>query len=199
MKLKLVRFFSDFGVKTIMFTGPGLGIGTSTVASNFALMLSTDYRLRVLLMNTDYRSLYENELFTGVSNVGLSDVLTKNCTPKSAFHKSKQGNLYLLPKGKTRLRPTSLLESPQFTHLLEFMRERFDYLILDAPPVIGYSDSQIIATKVDGVILVIESGKTRRQAALRAKQELEDVGSKVLGVVLNKRQQYIPAWIYRRL
>jgi Mrp family chromosome partitioning ATPase len=79
------------------------------------------------------------------------------------------------------------------------MRESFDYLILDAPPVTIFSETQVISSKVDGVILILESGKTRRQVAQKAKKEIEAAGGNFLGVVLNKRKFYIPKWLYKRL
>ncbi len=77
--------------------------------------------------------------------------------------------------------------------------KKYDYVILDGPSVPGSSDVRVICNKVDGVVLVLEAGKTRKQVAVRAKQELEEAGGKLLGVVLNKRKFYIPEWIYKRL
>ena len=79
------------------------------------------------------------------------------------------------------------------------MREKFNYVIFDAPPVNGCFDSIMIGRKVDGVILVLGSGYTRRQEAIKAKQELEEAGANVLGVILNRQKHYIPEWIYKRL
>ena len=63
----------------------------------------------------------------------------------------------------------------------------------------AFRKHRVLCTKVDGVVLVIEAGKTREQVAVRAKKELEEAGGKVLGVVLNKRKYHIPEWIYKRL
>ena len=185
--------------KSVIFSGASHCIGTSTVAANFALRLSTDKCKRVLLINADYRSMRESKIFSEVSTDGLSEILTNQCSARSVIDRNKKDNLYLLPKGRSCPQPVDLFELPQFSNLLDLMREKFDYLILDGPPAVGYFDTQIIASKVDGVILVVESGKTRRQVALRAKQEFENMGARVLGVILNKRRYYIPEWIYRRL
>jgi Mrp family chromosome partitioning ATPase len=72
-------------------------------------------------------------------------------------------------------------------------------VLLDAAPIGNYPDPQIICPKVDGVIMVITAGKTRRQVAQRVKKEIEDAGGRILGVVINRRKYYIPAWIYKRL
>jgi Mrp family chromosome partitioning ATPase len=89
--------------------------------------------------------------------------------------------------------------SNRFVEFLSKMRRNFDYVILDGPPVISCSESLIIGAKVDGVILILVSGKTRRSVALKAKKEIEGSGGNFLGLVLNKRKYYIPKWIYRRL
>ena len=78
-------------------------------------------------------------------------------------------------------------------------KKKFDYIIIDAAPIGSCPESQAICAKADGVLMVIESGKTRRQVAQRTKKELEDAGGKLLGLVLNRRRYYIPDWIYRRL
>jgi Mrp family chromosome partitioning ATPase len=94
---------------------------------------------------------------------------------------------------------TSFFESEWFATFLQKMRDSYDYVIIDSPPVTSFADAQIIGPRVDGVILILEAGKTRRQVALKAKTEIEAAGGKLLGVVLNKRKYYIPKWIYKRL
>lgn len=101
--------------------------------------------------------------------------------------------------GKINSRPLNIFEAARFDDTLKQMRQKFDYVILDAPPVIGYAETKVMGKIVDGVILVIKSGKTRKQVAIRAKNELADAGAKVLGVMLNRRKHYIPEWIYKRL
>ncbi|MFB3123892.1 MAG: cobalamin biosynthesis protein CobQ, partial [Candidatus Binatia bacterium] len=71
--------------------------------------------------------------------------------------------------------------------------------VLDAPSVHGFAECRVLCAKVDGVVLVVESGRTRRQVAFNAKKQLEEAGGKLLGVVLNKRRYYIPEFIYRWL
>jgi capsular exopolysaccharide synthesis family protein len=153
----------------------------------------------VLLIDANLRSPRLHELFDIEYNKGLSNLLTMKEDEALPYKKVEHGNLYVIPSGKKGIGPLTIFESVRFEKKLKMMRERFDYIILDAPPMNGYAESRVIATKVDGVILVIESGKTRRQVAIRAKQELEEAGTKVLGVILNRRKHYIPEWIYNRL
>ena len=79
------------------------------------------------------------------------------------------------------------------------MSDGYDHVVLDAPPFLGIPECRVLCAKVNGVVLVIESGRTRRQVALSAKKQLEGAGGKLLGVVLNKRKYYIPEYIDRWL
>ncbi|MFO7970589.1 MAG: CpsD/CapB family tyrosine-protein kinase [Desulfobacterales bacterium] len=199
VKTKLLTCFPSGSVKTILITSPAHGDGCTTTAVNFAKTMAQFCRLNVLLIDANLRSPRLHELFSVEYNRGLADLLTKEEDKASLFKKVGHGNLYLIPCGKKNSGPLAIFESNRFDETLKLMREKFDYVILDAPPVNRYAETKVMAKKVDGVILVIESGKTRSQVAVKAKQELEDAGAKVLGVILNRRKHYIPEWIYRRL
>jgi protein-tyrosine kinase len=108
-------------------------------------------------------------------------------------------NLYVLPSGTKCSMPLSLFQSSAFDDFLKSVRQRFQYVVIDAPPLQGFPESLVLSRKADGVILVVESEKTRKRTALWAKQQIEAVGGKLLGVVLNKRKYYIPDWLYRRI
>ena len=198
VKTKLVTCFPLGSVKTILITSPAHGDGSTTTATSFAKTMAQYCRLNVLLIDANLRSPRLHEVFNVEYNQGLGDLLT-NEEENSLFKKVGHGNLFLIPCGKKNSGPLAIFESERFDKTLKLMREKFDYVILDAPPVSGYAETKVMGKKVDGVILVIESGKTRSQVAIKAKQELEDAGAKVLGVILNRRKHYIPDWIYKRL
>jgi len=199
VKTKLVTCFPLGSVKTILFTGTAHGDGCTTTAASFANTMAQYCRLNVLLIDANLRSPRLHEVFNVEYNQGLADLLTKKEEKSSLFKKVGHGNLYLIPCGNKNSEPLAIFESTRFDKTLKLMREKFDYVILDAPPVNSYAETKVMGKKVDGVILVIESGKTRKQVAIRAKQELEDAGAKVLGVILNRRKHYIPEWFYQRL
>ena len=94
--------------------------------------------------------------------------------------------------------PLSIFQSEAFDQFLQKAREFFDYVVIDAPPLAGYPETVLLSRKADGVILVIESEKTRKQSALLAKKQIETAGGKLLGVVLNKRRYRVPSWLYKR-
>ena len=199
VKTRLINRFPEGSIKSILITGADHGSGSSTTAANFAITLARDCSLNVLLVDANFRSPSLHEVFNIEYNQGLSQLLTEKEDGTSFFKKVGHGNLYVLPCGKNSSMPMNLFESSQFEKTLKNMREKFNYVIFDAPPLNGYFDSIVMCRKVDGVILVLESGKTRREVAIKAKQELEEAGAKVLGVVLNRRKHYIPEWIYKRL
>lgn len=200
VKTKLATCFPLGSVKTILFTGTAHGIGCTTTAASFANTMAQFCRLNVLLIDANLRAPRLHEIFNVQYNQGLGNLLSKSGEEKgSLFKKVGHGNLYLIPCGKKSRGPLAIFESTRFDKTLKLMREKFDYVILDAPPVSRYAETKVMGKKADGVILVIESGKTRKQVAIRAKQDLEDAGAKVLGVILNRRKHYIPEWIYKRL
>ena len=199
VKVKLITCFPAGSIKTILITSTAQGAGSTFTAVSFANNLASCCRLNVLLIDANFRSPRLHEVFKIEPDQGLVNLMIGEEEKSSFFKKVGHGNLYVVPCGKNRSRSLNLFETTRFDRTLKLMRDKFAYVILDAPSVTSYAETKVMATKVDGVILVIESGKTRRQVAIKAKQELEDAGAKVLGVILNRRKHYIPDWIYKRL
>jgi Mrp family chromosome partitioning ATPase len=83
--------------------------------------------------------------------------------------------------------------------LLAKLRMRFAYIVMDVSPILSFSEGIQFSRKVDGVVLVVRSGHTKRELARRAVELLDDAGAKVLGTVLNRRKYFIPSFIYERL
>ena len=199
IKTKLTTQFSEESIKTIMFTSTAHGDGSSFTAVSFATILARDCRVNVLLMDANMRCPRIHEIFDVEFRQGLSNILTKDEDKIPIIKKVGHGEFYLIPCGEKNSEPMNLFESIRFDKTLKFLRDKFDYVIIDTPPVNSYAESMVIAAKVDGVILVLESDKTRQPVAIRAKQEMEKAGANLLGVILNKRKHYIPEWIYKRL
>ena len=198
LKVNLLARYPDKSVKTLIFCGTAHGDGSTTTATNFATTLARDCKLKVLLVDANLRTPRLNDIFRVDRSPGLSDYIGNGDSQIPMFSACR-GNLYLLPCGSSRSGPIGLFEAKRFDHFLKEAREQFDFVILDAPPVPIFAESRVICPKVDGVILVVGAGKTRRQVALRAKKELEEAGGKVLGIVINRRKYPIPEWIYSRL
>ena len=198
VKIKMITRSPQSSIKTILITGTADGDGSTTTAVNFAQTLAQDQQSKVLLIDTNFRSPSFHEIFNMDYNQVLSMILSNQEAPSSIFNKVRN-NLYILASDKNQSSPLSLFDSPMFDVFMKAARDAFSYVILDGPPVNNYADPLIIGSKVDGVILVINSGKTRRQVAMNAKKELIDSGANVLGVILNRRKYYVPQWLYDKL
>ncbi len=182
-----------------MFVGTTHGNGASTTAINFATTMAKDSQLKVLLLDANLRTPSLHDVFKVDRTCGLSDLVANNGRVRSPIKKVGPGNLCVIPCGGKHSDPVSLFESKRFDQFLKLARERYDYVIVDAPPVHASAECRVLCCKVDGVVLVCEAGKTRGPIALRAKMKLEEAGGKLLGVVLNKKRYYIPKFIYKRL
>lgn len=199
LKTNLVAYHHNKSIKTILFIGTTHGDGASTTAINFATTLARNGRLNVLLIEANLRNPSLHEVFQVDPDQSLSGYLTDGEKATGGIRKVGPENLYVVTPGSKLSGPVSLFESQRFSEFLKTMRTEFDYVVLDGPPLPSFSESKVICNKVDGVVMVIESGKIRKQVALRAKKDIEQAGGTVLGVVLNKRKYHIPKWIYRRL
>jgi capsular exopolysaccharide synthesis family protein len=200
LKANLLSRYTDGTIKTILFNGTKHGGGCSTTALNFATALANDDKLRVLLVEVNLRTPSLHKIFNTDNDPGLSEIVTKGGHWVSQIRQFGPNSLYVITcGGGSLIGPLGLFESKKFDQFLKRMRDNFDYIILDAPPVPVFSEFRVLCAKVDGVVLVLEAGETRRHVALRAKKELEEAGGNVLGVVLNRRKFHIPRWVYRRL
>lgn len=200
LKAKLWARYSEKERKVMLFMGATPGTGTSTTASSFAATLARDPQSKVLLINGNLRpgKKDQNKRLTDGSsdpNVALAGLLTAESSDMSSALGT--GNLCVLPHRTKCALPLSLFQSEAFDQFLQTVRERFDHVVIDAPPLQGFPESIVLSRKADGVILVIDAGRTKRRAGLWAKQQIDDAGGKILGVVLNKRKFYIPNWLYR--
>ena len=199
LKSNLLSRYPDGSVKSLLFAGLREGDGASTTAVNFAAVMAGDRDLKVLLVDANLRTPSLHETFKIDYAPGLKELVTNGDDVSAQGVRVGPDNLYVLPCGGKSSGPEAVFESPRFSAFLKAEKERFDYVILDAPPVLAFPDSRIIGAGVDGVVLVVRSGSARKQIAVRAKKAMEEAGARVIGVVLNRRKFYIPNWLYGRL
>jgi capsular exopolysaccharide synthesis family protein len=199
LKTKLLRGYQADRVKTIMFTGTSRKCGTTTTAVSLGTMLAQEAGYKVLLVDTNLSNPGLHSIFKTQLNGGICELIGGNGDNTFEFKRVGPAELYMVTCGIIPSDPKRHFESPRFESFLKLVREKFDFVILDTAPIGNAPDSQTICSKVDGVVMVITSGKTRRQVAQRVKKEVEDAGGTMLGVVINRRKYYIPNWIYKRL
>ncbi len=182
----------DTKEKVLLVTSAGMGEGKSTTVANLAVAVAETEK-KVLLIDCDMRRPTIHKIFE-ISNInGVSDYLIGELPLEKAIH-SVGPYLDVLPSGTIPPNPSELLGSKSMEKFLNEMRKEYDYILLDAPPVLAVTDAQILSTLSSGVILVVASGKAQRELAKRSKELLEAVGANIVGAVLTcidvKNTQY---------
>lgn len=179
-----LKFVSiDNPPRTISFTSPDPGEGKSTVVSSLGLALAAAGD-RVMVIDADLRRPRQHTLFEVDGRVGLSEVLAGQIELEDALVEVGDDGLMLLPAGRTPPNPSELLGSDRMRTLLEQVSRDF-LVMVDAPPVLPVTDSTLLATSVDGTVLVVRHAKTRREHVEVARDMLAKVNANLIGVVLN--------------
>jgi non-specific protein-tyrosine kinase len=173
----------DRPIKTLLVTSPGTIEGKSSTVANLAVAFAQGGN-RTLLVDCDLRRPSLHALFGASNERGLTTMLVGEDATPPIVDTGVEG-LSLLPSGPQAPNPSEILGSKRFQALMERLAERSDLVLFDAPPALAVSDAIVLSRQVDGVVLVVTAGKTKRDHASRAKQQLERAGAKVLGVVLN--------------
>jgi protein-tyrosine kinase len=186
-------------IRKLMFTSTMIKNGCSSVAAGFAKCLAADFGKRVLLVDANIRNPSLHNFFGNEYIQDIEEILSENTADFSQSQEKWSRNLHVFTCGNQDEDMSPFFSSDSFRLVMDSASRVFDYILVDSPPVALCSETRIICSAVDGVILVLEAGKTRRQAALRAKREIESAGGVFLGSILNKRKFYIPNWLYRRL
>lgn len=180
-----IQFTSfDDNIKVIIVTSSGPSEGKTTTAGNLALSFSQTGK-KVLIVDCDLRKPSIHKKFQISNEAGLSNMLVGEIKFSEVAHKYGD-NLWIIPSGTIPPNPSEMLMSNRFKSFIDEMREKFDCIIIDTPPVIAVTDAQVLSTIADGCILVISSGQAEREAVQKSKELLENVNAKILGVVLNK-------------
>jgi succinoglycan biosynthesis transport protein ExoP len=173
------------GHQVIQVTSPSPGDGKSTLAANLAVVVAQSGK-RVVLLDCDFRKPQVHKIFgLGKVEAGLADVVAGAAPMAKALRRSGVDGLDLMPCGTRPTNPAELLTSPRFQQLLADLRDAYDFVIVDTPPVLAVSDPGNVAARVDGVILVFRLTKNSRPAAERAYESLHALGVNILGVVVN--------------
>lgn len=177
--------YSSFDKKyqTLVVTSANPGEGKSTVSGNLALVLAQG-ESKVLLVDCDMRRPSVHKKFRISNTYGISDLLVGNKKMESVAHKYND-NLTIVPSGKIPPNPAEMLGSKAMTAFLEEMKKHFDYIVLDTPPLQAVADAQILSTKVDGSLIVVRAGVTKKDAVHNAVSIINKVNGNIIGTVLN--------------
>jgi Mrp family chromosome partitioning ATPase len=194
LRVSLEATFAGRTPRIVMFVGPQGGEGASTVALQFAQTLARDPATHPLVVDANVRRpAYEAD---SVDRCAVLD-------PQLLARAPQQGsvtasNLFVLPAGDDARR-ARLYSTAQLRRTLDAAGNRFDWIVIDGPPVLDSPDSASLSALSDGVVLVVQAGRTKRPVLTRAVELLHKAGARTLGSVLNRRVLEIPEFIYRRI
>lgn len=187
----------DREVKTIAITSANRGEGKTTTALNLAVA-NAQIGKKVILLDADLRKPSIHLTFGGDYNKGLTNFLANHSAANEIIRDSYIDNLSIIKSGPIPSNPSELLASKQMNSLLDELKQNYDLIIVDTPPILMLTDAKILAAKCDGVLLVIEYGKVKRKAAQKVREELMLAKSNLIGVVLNKiKNQDEEAYLYQ--
>ncbi len=175
----------DKPLRSLMFTSPGSEEGKSTVLANLAVAVAQTER-RVLVVDCDLRRPCQHEIFGLPNEAGLTTLLLN---PADQAHPPIQetavAGLRVLTSGPLPPLPADLVASRRMEEVLGFLSGQADMVIYDSPPINAVTDAAILATRVDGVLLVVRERRTRREAVVEARDRLMRVNALLLGTILN--------------
>jgi len=201
--LKLVqRLFltsEEVAPKAVLFAPVDISGGCGWLCSVVARLLAKSVTGSVCLVEGNLRSPSLSDNFGVDCDRGLVDSLELSGSIRGFARLIGPDNLWLLSAGATVQDSTLLLNSDRLRDRLAELREEFDYLVINTPPLSAFADGMVLGRMVDGVVLVLEADSTRREAALRVNEGLRNSRIPVLGAVLNSRTFPIPAALYKRL
>lgn len=172
------------GCRVIQVTSPNPEDGKTTTAINLSLSIAESGK-RVLLIDADFRRPRVHKHLGLENKVGLFTVMSGETEIQDAIQTPPVQNLTVLTSGGRPNNPAELLTSPRFKELLDVVREQYDFVIVDTPPVLAVTDPSVVAPRVDGVVLVMRLTKAARTNSRHATETLEELGAKILGVVVN--------------
>lgn len=177
---------SGENIKVIAVTSVQSDEGKSTTSTNLAIAFARS-GYNTLLIDADIRNSIMSGIFKTRDKItGLTDYLAGAADLSNGLCDTNVENLFVIEAGQISPNPTALLQSRNFGMMVGILRNHYDYIIIDTPPIGIVIDAVIIAQKCDASALVVESGNVKRKALQKAKEQLEQTGTPFLGVILNK-------------
>ena len=181
----------------IVISSPGQKEGKTTVCLNLAIALSTEQDTRVLVVDTDFRNPTVHKMLGLKFTPGLYNFLAETVSFEQTIYETNIPNLSVIPAGKQLANPTDMLDSDKMKDFLARVKNQYDYVLFDAPPVIPVSDTTTLAIHSDGIILIVEAEKTRMPTLSSALELLEKANINIIGLILNKLRGVSSEYRYR--
>jgi capsular exopolysaccharide synthesis family protein len=197
-KLTHRLFLGSNGPRVVAFSGVQEGAGCSWMLARTAQLLAEADAGSVCVIDADLRNPTLHKYFRVGNSFGLSDALI-GTQPVSEYVSRLGGPLHLLSSGSVIPKVETLLSSSTFRLRVEELCVSFRFVLFDTPPLAGSSDALVVASRTDGLVMVIEADSTNRDLALKAAKDASATNVHLLGTVLNKRTFPIPEAIFRKL
>jgi len=200
LRTRMARLAAQLDINSVMVVSAGVGEGKSTTAANLAVVLAETGK-DVLLVSADLRRPRVHQFFSLPNKTGLSSLLTDGSPPdkrKGPVADSRQmaselwsvaPNLWVILSGPLPPHPSALMDSDAMRQFLKEQRDLFDFIVLDCPPALVVADALALAPLADAVLVVADAKESDRNMVSRLKEEVEQVGGKIVGAVLNRSKQ----------
>ena len=169
---------------SLTFVSGSAGEGKTTTLCNLAYICAQG-GYATLMIDADLRRSKLHRYYELDNEVGLTSYLLEDYPLEEVIFQTPIENLYVMPAGPTPFDPSGALNSRKFNELLQEVKQRFDIVLVDSPPILGVSDSAVIVSEVDMTLMVVQPRKLPLKALLRQKQVIESVGGNLAGVVMN--------------
>jgi capsular exopolysaccharide synthesis family protein len=180
-----MKFINNNDNKIFLITSPQNGEGKSTTLSNLAVSIAKQ-KEKILIIDANLREPLLHTIFKIPNEIGLTNVLTGNASFEKAIYKTEISGLEVLTSGSTSFNPAELLETKRMKELLKSISENYDIVLIDAPSILKSTETRVLANQCDGVVLVLNRGKTEIEKAIESKKILELAQAKIVGAILNE-------------
>jgi Mrp family chromosome partitioning ATPase len=185
--------------RIVQFQGTQKGEGTSTLVRELACFAATKLKKKVLLLDLNQTAPNQCSFFHVRSELPLLEASQKKKVSRNDFARIDNSSLYVTQLPAHGVSADIICEMPQICPMLDELKEEFELILIDSPSAINRAECLLLSPKVDGVVLVVEAGKTRWQTIDKLKGQIQGQDGNILGVVLNKRRYPIPEIIYKRI
>lgn len=174
-------------IKTILVTSTQPGEGKTVTSANLSIVMA-QAELKTVYVHADLRRPTGHKIFNVQNVKGLTTYLGGQVSIEEIIQDTNIPNLSVITSGPIPPNPAELLASKKMEKFLDGLKEKFDMIIIDTPPILAVTDATILSKKVDGCLLVVSSGLTNKEMAAKAKQQLVNANAKILGVILNNKK-----------
>ena len=174
----------DQNTKTILVTSSDKNEGKTTTVSNLAVSFA-NLNKKVLLIDCDLRNASIHKMFRLNNIYGLTDILAKDRAVDKCIQETELENLYVLTAGAIPPNPAEILSSEKMKNLIEDLKNIYDYIFIDTPPIGLVTDAGVLSSFIDGVVLVVKSESVEKKYLEETKKKLDAVDARILGAILN--------------